>query len=100
MTTMDLSERLGISHSTVNQASLCGEKIARKLTADLSGSRSLSKTWYKDLIYEIERLAEEEKKNAEKYLYENNKEMMMQAYNVYIKPTEKITALRRDLRKK
>jgi putative secretion ATPase (PEP-CTERM system associated) len=97
MTAVDVSRRFGISVSTARQASLLGEKIAKKLKADSSGSRSLSETWYKDLIYEIEQLAEEEEKNIEKYLYGNNKEMITQTYNVYAKLTEKIKVLRRDL---
>lgn len=58
---------------------------------------SMSKTWYKDLIYEIEKIAEEEKKNAEKYLHENNREMMMHAFDIYTKLNEKSKELRNEL---
>jgi general secretion pathway protein A len=100
MTAVDLSERLKIPQSAVSRAILCGEKIAKKLTEDLSGSRSLSKTWYNCLIYEIERFAKAEKKNAERYSFENNREMMIPARDVHAILMEKITAFRKDLKKK
>ena len=40
------------------------------------------KIWYKDIIHEIERFAEEEKNKAEKYLHEDNRKMMIQCYDI------------------
>ena len=57
----------------------------------------MSKMWYKDLIYEIEKVAEEEKKNAEKYLHEDNRKMMTQSFDMYAKLIEIGKELRRDL---
>ena len=57
----------------------------------------MSKIWYKDLIYEIEKVAEEEKKNAEKSLHENDREMMMHSFDIYAKLIEISKELRSDL---
>ena len=57
----------------------------------------MSKMWYKDLIYEIEKVAEEEKKNAEKFLHENDRKMMMHSFDIYAKLTEICKELRNDL---
>ena len=54
----------------------------------------MSKMWYKDIIYEIEKVAEEEKKNAEKYLHENNRKMMTQSFDMY----SKLMEIGKDLR--
>lgn len=59
----------------------------------------MSKMWYKDIIYEIEKVAEEEKKNAEKYLHEDNREMMTQSFDMYAKLVEIGKELRGDIEK-
>lgn len=59
----------------------------------------MSKMWYKDIIYEIEKVAEEEKKNAEKYLHEDNREMMTQSFDMYAKLIEISKELREDIEK-
>ncbi len=59
----------------------------------------MSKMWYKDIIYEIEKVAEEEKKNAEKYLHEDNREMMTQSFDMYAKLIEIGKELRGDIEK-
>jgi len=58
---------------------------------------SMSKMWYKDIIYEIEKVAEEEKKNAEKYLHEDNRQMMTHSFDIYSKLIEIGKELRKDL---
>ena len=57
----------------------------------------MSKMWYKDLIYEIEKVAEEEKKNAEKFLHENDRKKMMHSFDIYAKLAEISKELRSDL---
>jgi hypothetical protein len=57
----------------------------------------MSKMWYKDIIYEIEKVAEEEKKKAEKYLHEDNREMMTHCFDIYAKLIEIGKELRKDL---
>lgn len=59
----------------------------------------MSKMWYKDIIYEIEKVAEEEKKNAEKYLKEDNREMMTQSFDMYSKLAEIGKKLRGNIEK-
>ena len=56
----------------------------------------MSKMWYKDLIYEIEKVAEEEKKKSEKYLYEDNRKLMIHYFNMYSQLMEISSELRRD----
>ncbi|MEJ2658335.1 MAG: hypothetical protein P8012_14260 [Desulfobacterales bacterium] len=57
----------------------------------------MSKMWYKDIIYEIEKVAEEEKKKAERYLHEDNREMMTNCFDIYAKLIEIGRELRKDL---
>ena len=57
----------------------------------------MSKMWYKDLIYEIEKVAEEEKKNAEKFLHENDRKKMMHSFDIYAKLVEVSQGLKNDL---
>jgi hypothetical protein len=57
----------------------------------------MSKMWYKDLIYEIEKVAEEEKKKSEKYLYEDNRKMMIHYFNMYSQLMEIRNELRKDM---
>ena len=56
----------------------------------------MSKMWYKDIIYEIEKVAEEEKKKAAKYLNEDNRQMMTHSFDIYAKLIE----IGKELRKK
>ena len=58
---------------------------------------SMSKMWYKDIVYEIEKISEEEKKKAEKYLHEDNKQMMTQSFDMYSKLKEISNKLRKDI---
>ena len=58
---------------------------------------SMSKMWYKDIVYEIEKITEEEKKKAEKYLHEDNRKMMTQSFDMYTKLKEISDKLRKDL---
>jgi len=58
---------------------------------------TMSKMWYKDIIYGIEKISEEEKKNAEKYLHEDNRKMMTQSFDMYSKLMEISNELRRNL---
>lgn len=64
---------------------------------DYSIKLPMSKMWYKDIIYEIEKVAEEEKKKAAKYLSEDNREMMTHSFDIYSKLIEIGKELRRDL---
>jgi hypothetical protein len=57
----------------------------------------MSKMWYKDIIYEIEKVAEEEKKKAERYLHEDNRDMMTHCFDIYAKLIEIGKELRKDL---
>ena len=57
----------------------------------------MSKMWYKDIIYEIEKISEEEKKKAEKYLHEDNRKMMTQSFDMYSKLNEISNKLRKDI---
>ena len=57
----------------------------------------MSKMWYKDIIYEIEKVAEEEKKKAEKHLHEDNRKMMTHCFDMYSKLIEIGKELRRDI---
>jgi hypothetical protein len=57
----------------------------------------MSKMWYKDIIYEIEKVAEEEKKKAEKYLHEDNRKMMTHSFDIYAQLIEIGKELRKDL---
>jgi len=57
----------------------------------------MSKMWYKDIIYEIEKVAEEEKKKAAKYLHEDNRQMMTHSFDIYSKLIEIGKELRKDL---
>ena len=57
----------------------------------------MSKMWYKDIIYEIEKISEEEKKKAEKYLHEDNRKMMTQSFDMYSKLREISNDLRKNL---
>jgi hypothetical protein len=57
----------------------------------------MSKMWYKDIIYEIEKISEEEKKKAEKYLHEDNRIMMTQSFDMYSKLNEISNNLRKNL---
>ncbi len=57
----------------------------------------MSKMWYKDLIYEIEKVAEEEKKCAEKYFHEGNKKMLNHSFDIYLKISEIGQDLRKDI---
>ena len=54
----------------------------------------MSKMWYKDIIYEIEKISEEEKKKSEKYLHEDNRKMMTQSFDMYSKLKEISNKLR------
>jgi PAS domain S-box-containing protein len=64
---------------------------------EISTKLPMSKMWYKDLIYEIEKVAEEEKKKSEKYLHEDNRKMMIQSFDIYSKLMEISNELRRDM---
>jgi len=64
---------------------------------EISTKLPMSKMWYKDLIYEIEKVAEEEKKKSEKYLHEDNRKMMIQSFDMYSKLMEISNELRRDM---
>jgi len=57
----------------------------------------MSKMWYKDIIYEIEKISEEEKKKAEKYLHEDNRKMMTQSFDMYSKLNEISNNFRKHL---
>jgi hypothetical protein len=57
----------------------------------------MSKMWYKDIIYEIEKVAEEEKQCAEKYLHEGNRKMMNHSFDIYLKISEISQDLRRSI---
>ncbi len=57
----------------------------------------MSKMWYKDIIYEIEKVAEEEKQCAEKYLHEGNRKMMNHSFDIYLKISEISQNLRRSI---
>jgi hypothetical protein len=57
----------------------------------------MSKTWYKDIIYEIEKVAEEEKMKSEKYLYEDNRKMMTHYFDMYTHLMQIGNELRRDM---
>ena len=57
----------------------------------------MSRIWYKDLIYEIEKVAEDEKKKSEKYLHEDNRKMMIHYFNMYSQLMEISNELRRDM---
>ena len=57
----------------------------------------MSKMWYKDIIYEIEKVAEEEKKQAEKHLHEDNRKMMTQSFDMYSKFNEISNNFRKHL---
>jgi len=56
----------------------------------------MSKMWYKEIICEIEKVAEEEKNKAEKHLHENDRKMMIHCYDIYLKLMEIGKGLRRD----
>ena len=60
----------------------------------------MSKMWYKDIIYEIEKVAEEEKKKAERYLHEDNRKMMTHCFDMYLKLMQIGKELRRDIEMK
>ena len=64
---------------------------------DYSIRLPMSKMWYKDIIYEIEKVAEEEKKKAAKYLSEDNRQMMTHSFDIYAKLIEIGKGLRKDL---
>lgn len=64
---------------------------------EISIKLPMSKMWYKDLIYEIEKVAEEEKKKSEKYLHEDNRKMMIHYFNMYSQLMEISNELRRDM---
>ena len=66
-----------------------GRKISIKLP--------MPKMWYKDLIYEIEKVAEEEKKKSEKYLHEDNRKMMIHFFDMYSQLMEISNELRRNM---
>lgn len=66
-----------------------GRKIIIKLP--------ISKMWYKDLIYEIEKFAEEKKKKSEKYLHEDNRKMMIHFFDMYSQLMEISNELRRNM---
>jgi len=57
----------------------------------------MSRMWYKDIIYEIEKVAEEEKMKSEKYLYEDNRKMMTHYFDMYAHLIEIGNELRRDM---
>jgi len=57
----------------------------------------MSKMWYKDIIYEIEKVAEEEKKKSEKYLHEDNRKMMTHCFDMYSQLKEIGKELRKDI---
>jgi hypothetical protein len=63
---------------------------------DYSIKLPMSKMWYKDIIYEIEKVAEEEKKKAAKYLHENNRQMLTQSFDMYAKLMGISNELRRN----
>ena len=64
---------------------------------DYSIKLPMSKMWYKDIIYEIEKVAEEEKMKAAKYLHEDNRQMMTHSFDIYAKLIEISKELRKDL---
>jgi len=64
---------------------------------DYSIKLPMSKMWYKDIIYEIEKVEEEEKKKAGKYLHEDNRQMMTHFFDIYSKLIEIGKELRKDL---
>ena len=64
---------------------------------DYSFKLPMSKMWYKDIIFEIEKVAEEEKKNAEKHLHEDNRKMMTHSFDMYAKLMEIGNELRSDM---
>ena len=64
---------------------------------EISIKLPMSKMWYKDLIYEIEKVVEEEKKKSEKYLHEDNRKMMTQSFDMYSKLREISNDLRKNL---
>ena len=64
---------------------------------DYSIKLPMSKMWYKDVIFEIEKVAEEEKKNAEKYLHEDNRKMMTHSFDMYAQLMEIGNELRSDM---
>ena len=66
-----------------------GRKISIKLP--------MSKMWYKDLIYEIEKVAEEKKKKSEKYLHEDNRKMMIHFFDMYSQLMKISNELRRNM---
>ena len=57
----------------------------------------MSKMWYKDIICEIEKVADEEKKNAEKHLHEDNRKMMTHSFDMYSQLMEIGIELRSDM---
>jgi hypothetical protein len=57
----------------------------------------MSKMWYKDIIYEIEKVAEEEKMKSEKNLYEDNRKMMTHYFDMYAHLMQISNELRRDM---
>jgi hypothetical protein len=57
----------------------------------------MSKMWYKDIICEIEKVADEEKKNAEKHLHEDNRKMMTHSFDMYSQLMEIGNELRSDM---
>jgi len=57
----------------------------------------MSKIWYKDIICEIEKVADEEKKNAEKHLHEDNRKMMTHSFDMYSQLMEIGNELRSDM---
>ena len=67
---------------------------------DYSIKLPMSKMWYKDIIYEIEKVAEEEKKKAEKHLHEDNRKMMTHCFDMYLKLMQIGKELRRDIEMK
>ena len=66
-----------------------GRKISIKLP--------MPKMWYKDLIYEIEKVAEEKKKKSEKYLHEDNRKMMIHSFDMYSQLKEISNELRKNM---
>ena len=57
----------------------------------------MSKMWYKDLIYEIEKVAEEEKRKSKNYLHEDNRKMMTHCFDIYAQLSEIGSQLRQDI---
>ena len=57
----------------------------------------MSKMWYKDIVYEIDKIWEDEKKKVEKYLHEDNRKMMTQSFDRYSKLKEISNELRENL---